>query len=221
MGQDSETFVGLLASRNRVLLLGGMAIIAHGLNRSTMDVDVWLEPFGTSLLWVERLLDAKRCFSQAHFYDLFNKTSIADKDAVVCIERDCVIRIAGLDRPVDLFRIPNNLEVGDFELCWQHSVISLGDVRVMDEVDLLVTKEDTSRDQDAADIAFLERRIRNRIVPFLLTCNATEADSVLARYADPEVCRAALANPSEEVRTLAGQVLGELMAGDDSLEQGR
>lgn len=210
MGHDAEEFVRSLAAGSRVLLMGGMAVIAHGLNRGTRDVDVWLEPFGTESLWATRVLEVKQAFPMARVYDLLNHVTVADQEAVVCVGRDGLVRIDGLDRPVDLFRVPNNLETGDFELCWQHAVMSLGDVRVMDEVDLLLTKEDTTRDQDVADVAYLERRIRSRLIPLVRTCDVGEADAILSRYADAEVCKAAIENPSEAVRKLAKQVLDEL-----------
>jgi hypothetical protein len=140
---------------------------------------------------------------------------IPDTKSVECAERDAVIRIHGLDRPVDVFRIPNNLNVADFDACWEHASISLGAVRVMDEVDLLVTKESTAREQDAADIAFLENRIRNRLIPLMRDCDANTASALFARYADHEVCKAALENRDREVRDQATAMLRELsLAGD-------
>lgn len=43
MGAGSEEFLTRLGDRSRVLLLGGLAVIAHGLSRTTEDADVWLD----------------------------------------------------------------------------------------------------------------------------------------------------------------------------------
>jgi hypothetical protein len=36
-----QAFVNRLAAESRVVVLGGLAVIAHGLSRHTQDVDVW------------------------------------------------------------------------------------------------------------------------------------------------------------------------------------
>ena len=41
----SQEAVGFLASKRRTVLLGGMAVILHGLSRNTKDYDIWLDPF--------------------------------------------------------------------------------------------------------------------------------------------------------------------------------
>ena len=38
----AQEAVVFLANRRRVVLLGGMAVILHGLSRSTKDYDIWL-----------------------------------------------------------------------------------------------------------------------------------------------------------------------------------
>lgn len=35
-----------LARKHRVVMLGGLAVIGHGLSRLTYDSDVWLDPGG-------------------------------------------------------------------------------------------------------------------------------------------------------------------------------
>lgn len=39
MGITADRFIEILAVRHRVLLLGWLAVIAHGLDRMTRDVD--------------------------------------------------------------------------------------------------------------------------------------------------------------------------------------
>lgn len=40
----AQEVVALLAGERRTVLLGGMAVILHGLNRSTKDIDMWIDP---------------------------------------------------------------------------------------------------------------------------------------------------------------------------------
>jgi hypothetical protein len=51
MQSTTDLFIGKIAADYRVILLGGLAVIAHGLSRSTMDADVWLEPMDSAGTW--------------------------------------------------------------------------------------------------------------------------------------------------------------------------
>ena len=44
MPRTVEDIVARLAAEKRVVMIGGLAMIAHGLSRATKDVDVWLDP---------------------------------------------------------------------------------------------------------------------------------------------------------------------------------
>lgn len=44
-----------LARRSRVIILGGIAVVLHGLHRSTRDVDLWVDPLGDADLWADSL----------------------------------------------------------------------------------------------------------------------------------------------------------------------
>ena len=47
----AQEAVVFLANRRRVVLLGGMAVILHGLSRSTKDYDIWLDPLPEPEVW--------------------------------------------------------------------------------------------------------------------------------------------------------------------------
>jgi len=51
MGTPTDRFIRQLTSGHRVIALGGLAVIAHGHSRSTLDGDIWLEPMGDSAAW--------------------------------------------------------------------------------------------------------------------------------------------------------------------------
>lgn len=203
MEQTVEKFLETLSRRGRVLLLGGLAIVVHGLSRTTKDADIWFEPCESILEWADSLLKAISSFPNAKFYDLRNQTNCKENSIVKIIARDNVIRIVGLDRPLDIFRIPHNLNIDDFKAIWDRSKMTLGTVRVLDEIDLLTTKDGTSRSQDVADISFLEDKIRKQLSKQLTTSSLKKASEILERYCDYEICKAALKNQNPEVRKLA------------------
>ena len=43
MASTVQTFIDSLTSRYRVVVLGGLAVIAHGYSRHTQDADIWLD----------------------------------------------------------------------------------------------------------------------------------------------------------------------------------
>jgi hypothetical protein len=55
METPTDNFIRDLTQRHRVIVLGGLAVIAHGFSRSTYDEDIWLDPMGSSTEWQVRL----------------------------------------------------------------------------------------------------------------------------------------------------------------------
>jgi hypothetical protein len=47
----AQEAVAFLASKRRTVLLGGMAMILHGLSRNTKDYDIWLDPLPDAQTW--------------------------------------------------------------------------------------------------------------------------------------------------------------------------
>lgn len=216
MGASVEDFLARLSAEGRVLLLGGIAVIAHGMARATKDVDVWFEPLSNIAAWTERLGAVLSLFPSASGYDLLRRVALGPHEAIEpVVARDGVVRIVGLDRPLDVFHTPHNVAPDEFDGVWTRATARFGGVRVPDEIDLLLTKEGTPRDQDAADIAYLESLVRKRLTPRLQECAYEEAAAIFRRYADHETCRASLLNPDERVRALGRSVLQDLADGGD------
>ena len=46
-----------LAQKTRTLVLGGAAVILHGLNRSTQDLDLWIDPAPSPEAWAKPIVD--------------------------------------------------------------------------------------------------------------------------------------------------------------------
>ncbi|MBN1673289.1 MAG: hypothetical protein JXR37_19745 [Kiritimatiellae bacterium] len=215
MEESSRAFVESLAEEGRVLLLGGLAVIAHGLTRATTDIDVWLDPLSSAAEWAGLLRRVLARFGGAKPYDLRAKCVVACVDIETVVDRDGVVRVVGLDRPIDVFRVPHNLSAEDFAEVWRRAGADTGSARLPDAIDLLVTKEETARPQDVADVSFLEEKVRRRLGLLLRGCGLPEAKAAFERYADHETCRAALENPDAGVRELALNTLREFAADGD------
>ena len=218
MENTAEKFIEDLASRARIILIGGLAVIAHGFSRTTKDADIWMEPCTDNGQFSEILLSALNPKSKLSFYDLRNQSVIKDRTAEnieSTIEKDSVIRIIGLDRPVDVFRIPNNMDADEFDNIWSRSKDISKNIRVLDEVDLLLTKEGAGRSHDLADITFLESKIRKSYCDELKSADYARVLSLFSRYYDYATCGAALENKNKEVRQLSIKYLNELKDSGD------
>jgi hypothetical protein len=215
MAPQSEDVLKTLAGRGRVLLLGGMAVVAHGLARFTRDVDVWLEPFDTAQQWAGRVRDVLQAHGKLAIQRFGSWAEISPDGLAGVIEEDRAVRLAGADRPIDVFREPNELSKDDFDAVWQRACLTLGIIRVPDEIDLLVTKQNTGRSQDVADISYLEDRVRRRLCGELAQCDAIRATELLDRYVDAWVAAAALDNPHPAVRAAGHRLLEELASQGD------
>ena len=77
-------------------------------------------------------------------------------------------------------------------------------------MDLLVSKQETGRDKDVADIVFLETKIQSDYLRRLPHATADEAIHMLERFLTPRVAEAALTHPAEKVQYLGRKFLQEL-----------
>ncbi len=49
MGTKAGEFIVALTERHDVIVIGGLAVIAHGFNRPTKDADIWLDPIDLAI----------------------------------------------------------------------------------------------------------------------------------------------------------------------------
>ncbi|MGI8605512.1 MAG: hypothetical protein ACR2OZ_21260 [Verrucomicrobiales bacterium] len=212
----ADSFVSALAAHHRVLMVGGMAIIAHGLDRKTKDVDLWLEPKASSSVWAEAMREILTNFPRARLWSLAQRRDIEPNEIADEVEDFGVVRISGFDRDVDVFRKPNEMEIEDFERVWNaHTRILSDGVRLPDPIDLYLTKANTGREHDWQDQLFLESLVKRRFRERLPVCDLAEAKDMLDRFLDPQVLEFALDNPHGEVRELALSTLREFEAEGD------
>lgn len=212
---SAELLISALATQHRVLMLGGMAVISYGLDRKTKDVDVWLEPMADAEAWASVLVAITGGMSSARLWSLAQRRYLMAEEVADEIADFGVLRVSGLDRDVDIFRKPNELEIEDFDLVWNRASELPGGIRLPHELDLYMTKANTGREHDLQDQLFLERRVKDRFRERLPMCDFEEALALLNRFADPEVLSFALRNSRADVRDLALGMLREFEADGD------
>ena len=215
MAATFQQFLARAATRQRVVLIGGLAVIAHGYSRPTKDADAWLEPLDSPEAWAAALCATLAEFADLRLWCLAERRDVEAGRLAEVIATFGVVRVCGLHADLDLFRRPNNLACEDFQTVWGQAEPWADDVRVMDPMDLILTKENTGREQDRQDIGFLEAKIRTDFGARLAVASLDEARALLARYADHVVCERALTNPDPAVRALARGVIEELAAAGD------
>ena len=207
---ESDEVIRCLAEEFRVLTLGGLAVIATGLSRNTYDADIWVEPFASPEEWSNHLSPILYASGTAQPVAIGSWEKIGRGNLAGVIGRDGVIRVSGLERPLDVFRDPNQLAMEDFDEIWDRAQLQDDGTRLPDPIDLLVSKQETGRDKDRADIIFLEGKIEADYLARLPKVSADEAARMLGRFLTPRVAEVALSHPDHGVGQLARNFLHEL-----------
>lgn len=207
---NSDEIIRRLAGNFRVMTLGGVAVIASGLSRNTFDADIWVEPMDSAEHWAKAVARFVYDAGTAEPVAIGSWANISREDLPVVIERDGVIRINGLERPLDIFRDPNQLDMSHFDEIWQRAQPMDDGTRLPDPIDLLVSKQETGRDKDQTDIIFLEGKVQADYLARLPSASRDEAVQMLGRFLTPRVAEAALAHSDQAVRDLGWRFLREL-----------
>jgi len=187
-----------------------LAVIATGLSRNTYDADIWVEPFASPDEWSDRLAPVLYAAGTAQPVAIGSWEKIGRGNLAGVIGRDGVIRVDGLERPLDIFRDPNHLPMEEFDEIWIRSRVMDDGTRLPDPIDLLVSKQETGRDKDRADIIFLEGKIEADYLARLPRATAGEAVRMLGRFLTPRVAEVALTHADPEVIELGRRFLREL-----------
>ena len=210
MASTLQQFLARVATRQRVVVIGGLAVIAHGLSRPTKDGDAWLDPLGSPASWAARLCETLLEFPDTTLWSLAERRVAQPEELEEIATTNGVVRVCGLNTDLDLFYKPNGLECADFPTVWERARMWTEAVRVMEPLDLILTKEDTGRQQDRIDITHLEGLVHAELGARLSTASRAEAEAIFARYLDHAVAARALENPDPAVQALARQLLAEL-----------
>jgi len=212
---ELNAFLRHLSGECRVLLIGGVAVIAHGHSRSTKDADVWMEPLDSPEAWAEVLLQTCSAFPKTTLVALPGWHELEPDELPVVAEEVGMVRVLGLECPLDIFRRPNNFSEEEFEQVFSSASQSNDGTWLPHALDLILTKEDTGRSHDRMDITFLESKVRSEFGQRLASASLDEAKAILDRYMDHVVLTAALKNPQPEVQELALEHLRTLARDED------
>jgi len=196
-------------------MLGGLAVVGHGLSRSTFDSDVWLDPDLPVGEWCHAVRSITAGQSRLQIVSIGNWKNVPEKDFLEVVGRDGVVRIIGLNQPLDIFRKPNQLDPAEFNEIWNRGEILDDGTRLPDPIDLLVSKQETGREKDQTDIIFLEGKIQADYLARLPRASRDEAMQMLGRFLTPRVAEAALAHSEQAVRDLGRRFLRELAGEGD------
>jgi hypothetical protein len=211
----TDQLIRQITARCRVLSLGGLAVISHGLSWNTHDADIWVEPMQSAAEWASIIGPMIYSAPGAQPVAIAVWNPIAESDLKSVVARDGVIRVNGLDRPLDIFREPNELPIEEFDAAWNRAVELKDGTRLPDEIDLLMTKQLTDRNKDALDIQFLEMKAESRYLVELPSASEEQAVQMLERFLTPKIAEAAMAHSSETVRQLGLRFLRELSEDGD------
>ncbi len=210
-----QSFLDELIRNHRVVVIGGLAVIAHGHSRHTEDADIWLDPLVSATEWARRVEDVAGLFPGVTFHRLPGWVRVEGAGLADAVEETGMVRVLGLDSPLDIFRRPNEFDEIAFDDVVRRSTRN-GDGSLLPEpLDLIQTKLETVRDKDRQDIAYLESVVRADYKLRLPAATLEEAKAMLARYSEWEVLKSALENPDERVRELAMTHLREFAAAGD------
>lgn len=215
----AQDVIARLAGQSRVIVLGGIAVVLHGLSRSTKDIDIWLDPLDNEQLWANSLNDflSTEGLTASRVGDgIENFIPIRPDELANVVASERFVRALGTDRPVDIFRIPNHLTTKEFNEIWERSQRLPDGTRMLDEIDLIVTKMETGRPHDESDIRFLQNKVERIYRQRLKTCSLKEGTEMLERLPTPNlVAFAATEAEDRAVRNMGMQILEDLcMVGD-------
>ncbi|WP_348213715.1 hypothetical protein [Luteolibacter sp.] len=140
-------------------------------------------------------------------------------DLVDAIEETSMVRVQGLDCPLDVFRKPNEIEITDFDVICQRAKLRADGTLLPEPLDLIQSKLETGRDKDLIDILHLESVVRADYKKRLPTASLEEASQMLERFSEWQVLIPAMENPFAEVRELAMSHLREFAAAGDPFSQ--
>ena len=203
MVQKIQPYISKLTASHRVVLLGGLAVIAHGYSRNTKDVDIWLDPMDETSDWLDVILEINQGFDGLSIHTLPGWQELEGDDLIANIQSVGMVRVLGLECPLDIFRVPNGLAENDFQRIWTSGSVMNDGTHLPTAIELLATKENTGRSRDFGDWSFLISKARQEQGDALAKAETAEqARSILEDYFDYEICKRGLKNPHPEVRKI-------------------
>ena len=146
LSDDLKEFIACLNQHQvRYLVVGGYAVIYHGYNRTTGDLDVWVEPTNANYQVFVKAMGAFGLPAEAIPVDKFLNTDSYD--------------VFSFGRPPQALEILTKVKGLDFDEAFEGSV--LGDfedyrARIISLPDLIKAKKAAGRFRDLDDLSKLE-----------------------------------------------------------------
>lgn len=216
MQKELADLVSRITRQQRLVLIGGLAVIGHGLSRGTKDADLWMEPMDSAEEWLGFLLSVLAGFEEARIVTLPGWRELSGPDLIENLEEVGMVRVEGLGVPLDLFRKPNGLAMEEFDEIWDRSRRLPDGIGLPHPLDLVRTKEDTRRAHDQKDHVYLmsvARRMQGNALKG--AADVEIAMALLDDFFDYAVLEAGLENPLPEVRDVIWREIGFLAADGD------
>jgi hypothetical protein len=214
-----------LGRLTRTLVLGGVAVIVHGLNRSTKDLDLWIDPNPTPEKWaepIEAILKAHPELAASYLDDVHGRWEKVEPGIVAFAALNGrTLRLTGSDRPIDIFYQPNEVELSEFDAFWSRGTDLADGTRLMDAIDLIITKQDTNRPHDQEDINFLFSKVETELMKAIPKASFEFTKAQFDRFRSADTAFIAATNADERVQKLGISILQELAQGGDPFAQER
>lgn len=180
-------------------MIGGLAVIAHGLSRPTKDADVWLDPTKGLESWLSVV--SNLIAPPERVVTLPGWQELAPAKLVENVESVGMVRVEGLDMPLDIFFRPNGLQIDEFERVWGDSTSLVDGTKLPSLLDLLCTKEETNRNRDFNDAGYLIGMARKQQGEKLSKAESvSEAMNLIDAFFDHSVLEHGLKNPMPGIR---------------------
>jgi hypothetical protein len=219
MATTVQSFIHELALHHRVVILGGVAVIAHGYTRHTHDADVWLDPLSSAQKWAEVIESTCQKVTGTTIHRLPGWVEVSGKELAFAADETGMLRILGLSCPLNIFRKPNEIELEEFDAVVSRGSLNGDGPYLPDPIDLIQSKLETGRQKDLYDIQHLESVVRANYQRRLPIASLEEVQALLGRFSDWQVLQMALENPSLGVQELARTHLREFAAAGDPFSQ--
>jgi hypothetical protein len=120
-----------------------MAVILHGLSRSTKDYDIWLDPLPDVQSWaapIQQLLTRETSVQARRISVVGRSRPISVDDIPLVGTEDSVIRIVGMERPIDMAFVPLEFETAEFAAVWERGTSIEQGLKLTEAIDLTVGK---------------------------------------------------------------------------------
>jgi hypothetical protein len=188
-----------LAARQRVIVLGGRALVFHGHAQPVHDVDVWLDPGLAPEAWCDAAWSLTEGREGLGWVCPANWVPVSRECLPTCVAECGMVRLTGCDEILDIIRQPANPQAPAFDEVWLRAGPVGDGTRMPAAADLLRTIPETEREIYQLERAFLRMKIENEYRHSLCLADEATAMKMLDVFISDEVARAGMSHPCAAV----------------------